>query len=115
MTIKDFEPKSKDVISSFFYQEDDEYTYEVFLGTFESGDLYLTYDSEFDEDDDKINTLESKMYLYVWRSPDSGYVYVKAVNQSQCKKIQELIEEQNDNKNNKKLFETIKGMIESSS
>jgi hypothetical protein len=112
--IKDFEPKSKDVISSFFYQEDDdEYTYEVFLGTFESGDLYLTYDSEFDEDDDRINTLESKMYLYVWRSPDSGYVYVKAVNQLKCKKIQELIEEeQGSNKNNKKLFETIKGIVE---
>ncbi len=92
MMITDFEPKSKDVISSFFYQEDDGYTYEV-----------------------KLCNFESIPYLYVWITPDSGYVYVKAVNQSKCKKIQELIEEQSsNNKNNKKLFETIKGMIESS-
>ena len=83
--ITNFEPKSKYVIASFSFGEG-EYTYEVKLGNFES------------------NT-----YLYVWRSPDAGYVYAQIVSQSQCMKIQELIEQ-----NNKKLFETIKGMIESS-
>ncbi len=82
--IKDFEPKSRDVVSYFFFDDDEGYTYEVYLGT----------------------TFESTMYLSVWRSPDSGYIYAKTVNQLQYEKIKDLIK-QNDNKNNKELFEKI--------